>query len=179
MERAFVVAGERFWTSDSPQDDIPIGICWQRCADSTRPALVYLAGPYRPYTDEDGTHHSIAQNVRAAAEYGVEIWKRGMVAVIPHTMTYFPRLQQQDGGIKGVAPEVFWEGELELLARCDMLVMMPTWRLSRGATAEREYALALGIPVLEWEEFIGADDQGSGRLHGPRGEATVRGEPNE
>lgn len=119
-----------------------------------KPRLVYLAGPYRPYTDEDGTRHTIAQNVRDAALYGIELWRLGYVAVIPHTMTYFPQFQQQDGGIRGVPPEVFLQGELELLRRCDALVLMPNWRISKGATAERDYALANGIPAYEWGAFL-------------------------
>lgn len=119
-----------------------------------RPRLIYLAGPYRPYTDIFGGYHTIAQNVRSAATYGIELWRRGFVAVIPHTMTYFPRHQQQDGGIKGVAPEVFLQGELELLRRCDALVLMPNWRISKGATAEKLYAEEHGIPTYEWEEFL-------------------------
>jgi hypothetical protein len=124
------------------------------------PKLVYLAGPYRPYTDEYGQAHSIAENVRHAAQLGVAIWKRGYVAVIPHTMTYLNPQEQGrrgDGGIAGVSPETFLAGEMELLSRCDMLVLMPTWRVSKGAAAEREHALKLGIPVLEWEEFVRGD----------------------
>lgn len=121
---------------------------------NVKPRLVYLAGPYRPYTDESGERHGIARNVREAADYGIELWRRGFVAIIPHTMTYFPKHQRQDGGISGVSPEVFLAGELELLARCDCLVLMPNWRISKGATAEREFALVRGIPVYEWDEFI-------------------------
>lgn len=134
---------------------VDTGMAWQcRVVGTNVPKLIYLAGPYRPYVDGEGVRHTIAQNVADAAKYGVEVWKRGFVAVVPHTMTYFPRLQKQNGGITGVEPEVFLRGELELLARCDILVMLPTWRVSAGATAERDYALKLGIPVLEWDQFV-------------------------
>lgn len=132
-----------------------LGTSFDSRPDKTSPRLVYLAGPYRPYVDEDGTKHTIAENVRLAGQYGIEIWRMGYVAVVPHTMTYLsPSMQKQDGGITGVPPEVFLKGELELLSRCDLLVLMPTWRISKGAVAERMHALRLGIPVLEWEDFL-------------------------
>jgi nucleoside 2-deoxyribosyltransferase len=119
-----------------------------------RPEVVYLAGPYRPYTDEDGTRHTIAQNVREAGIYGIEVWRRGYVALVPHTLTYLdPKQQRQDGGLAGISPETFMEGELELIRRSDFVVMLPEWRHSRGAAAEKQFAEEIGKPVYEWSEF--------------------------
>lgn len=121
----------------------------------SHPQVVYLAGPYRPYTDAAGIRHTIAENVREAGRYGIEVWKRGYVALVPHTLTYLdPRQQRQDGGIADVAPEVFMDGELELVRRSDMVVLMPRWRQSRGATIEKQFAEEIGKPVYTWEEFM-------------------------
>lgn len=131
-------------------------------AQGSRPQVVYLAGPYRPYVDDEGVRHTIAENVKEAGDYGVELWRRGYVALVPHTLTYFPRFQKQDGSIKGVSAESFMEGELELVRRSDMVVLMPTSVYSRGAKAEAQYALNAGIPVYSWEEFLHLDDQRKG-----------------
>jgi hypothetical protein len=123
--------------------------------------VVYLAGPYRPYVDDDGVRHGIAENVRVAGEHGLEIWRRGYVALVPHTLTYLsPNKQRLDGGIRDIAPEVFMRGELELLWRSDVLVLLPEWRYSEGAAAEKAFAESLGIPVYEWADFLRLDDQG-------------------
>jgi hypothetical protein len=125
--------------------------------------VVYLAGPYRPYVDDDGVRHGIAENVRVAGEHGLEIWRRGYVALVPHTLTYLsPNKQRLDGGIRDIAPEVFMEGELELLWRSDVLVLLPEWRYSEGAAAEKAFAESLGIPVYEWDEFIKWDGENEG-----------------
>lgn len=120
----------------------------------SRPQVVYLAGPFRPYVDEEGKRHGIAENVRTAGAYGIEVWARGYVALVPHTLTYLdPKRQRQDGGIAGVNPEVFMDGELELIRRSDFVVMLPEWRHSRGATVEKRFAEEIGKPVYEWSEF--------------------------
>jgi hypothetical protein len=52
----------------------------------------------------------------------------------------------------------FWcDGMLELMRRCDALVMMPAWASSKGARAEKEEALRMGLPVFfmvcgDWRE---------------------------
>jgi hypothetical protein len=120
------------------------------------PQIVYLAGPYRPYVDDDGTRHGIAENVREAGKLGIQIWKRGYVALVPHTLTYLsPAQQRQDGGIADVPPEQFMDGELELIRRSDMVVLMPNWQISKGAVIEKDYAESVGIPVLTWDAFLG------------------------
>jgi hypothetical protein len=110
-----------------------------------RPEVVYLAGPYRPYVDSGGTRHTISQSVR----------KMGYVALVPHTLTYLaPRQQRQDGGLGDIPPEQFMAGELELVRRSDMVVLMPEWKYSAGAQAEKLFAEMLGIPVYEWDDFV-------------------------
>lgn len=121
--------------------------------------VVYLAGPYRPYTDDSGRFHSIAQNVREAGNFGIELWRQGFVALVPHTLTYLnPAKQRNDGSIKGIPAEAFMEGELELIRRSDLVVMLPEWKYSRGAIAERAFAESVGKPVFEWDEFMEALD---------------------
>jgi hypothetical protein len=121
------------------------------------PLVVYLAGPFRPYVDDQGMVHSIESNVREAGRYGIEVWRRGYVALVPHTLTYLdPAQQREDGGIADIDPEVFMRGELELIRLSDVVVMLPMWRYSKGAAAEKLFAEEIGKPVLEWDQFVEA-----------------------
>lgn len=52
-------------------------------------------------------------------------------------------------------PDVFWlDATLALLARCDAILLLPTWHESKGACAEREYAIAQRIAVYNGIEEI-------------------------
>lgn len=53
------------------------------------------------------------------------------------------------GGI--VPDEAFLAGDLEILRRCDAVVLLTGWNESAGALAERDFAVAEAIPLLVWE----------------------------
>lgn len=48
------------------------------------------------------------------------------------------------------ADESFLAGGLELLRRCDLVVLAPRWETSRGTLQEVAEAQAQDIPVWEW-----------------------------
>jgi len=53
----------------------------------------------------------------------------------------------------GVVPdEVFLAGDIEILKRCDLVVMVPGWENSSGAKEERNVAIEHNIPVFEWDD---------------------------
>ncbi len=100
--------------------------------------LVYIAGPYRA-----ATAWEVEQNVRRAEEIGLEIARMGAMPVVPHTLTRF---------YGGECPEDFWLlGTFMLMRRCDIVVLVPAWKLSSGAACEKDDAVRLGKPVFEWE----------------------------
>jgi hypothetical protein len=110
--------------------------------------VVYVAGKFRS-TNPDGTSNAwgVCQNVRAAEEVGLAVWKLGHAALVPHLNT--AHFQDADG-----LPDKLWlDGDLEILRRCDAVVLVPGWERSKGALAEITAANQLGIPV-----FDGADD---------------------
>jgi len=98
--------------------------------------LVYIAGPYRATTRWEEE-----QNCRRAEEAGHEVVELGAYPVIPHANTrpYFGDAQPSD----------FWlEGTLELMRRCDAVVLLPGWENSQGACAESDEAISVGIPIF-------------------------------
>lgn len=98
--------------------------------------LVYVAGPFRgPNAWE------IEQNIRRAESLALEVWRLGAAVICPHTNTRF---------FQGAADDKIWlEGDLEMLRRCDVVMLTPDWRRSSGAQAEVQEALELEIPVFE------------------------------
>ena len=98
--------------------------------------VVYIAGPYR-----GANAWAIEQNIRRAEELALAVWRAGMAALCPHTNTRF---------FQGAAEDHVWlDGDLELLTRCDAVLMVPGWERSQGAMAERARAIAGDIPVFE------------------------------
>jgi len=104
--------------------------------------LLYVAGPYR---DKRGAYY-ISKNIQAAAEIAIKLWNMGFAVICPHKNTAL---------YDGVIPdEDILKGDLEMLSRCDMVVMMPGWSESVGATRELTYAQEHDIPVTYWYENL-------------------------
>lgn len=102
--------------------------------------VVYIAGPFRS-TSEPYDCWEQEQNIRRAEALALDVWRAGLVAICPHAMTRH---------YQGALPDRAWlEGDLEILGRCDAVLLTPDWSASRGAVKERDRALELGIPVYE------------------------------
>ena len=97
--------------------------------------VVYVAGRFRA-----DTHWEIVQNVRNAEAYALTVWRNGGAALCPHLNT---------ANFQGAAPDEVWiEGTLELLRRCDALLTVPGYTSSKGTLGEIDEAKRLGIPVF-------------------------------
>lgn len=97
--------------------------------------LVYIAGPYRA-----PTLWGVKRNIRAAMDAAVLVWRAGLWALCPHANT---------ARMEGVTTdESFLAGTLEMMRRCDAVLLVPGWRNSAGARAEVEEAGRLQIPVF-------------------------------
>ena len=96
--------------------------------------MVYVAGPFRA-----STPWGIECNVRHAEALALEVWRMGAACLCPHANTRY---------FDGAAPDHIWlEGDIEMLSRCDAIVMTDNYENSTGAKAEREYAIEHNIPV--------------------------------
>jgi len=103
--------------------------------------VVYIAGPFR-----SSNSWQQEQNIRAAEAVALEVWRRGMVALCPHLNTR---------NFQGAAPDEVWlHGHLELLSRCDAVLLVPGWESSEGAKREIEFAAKRGIPVFRSLESL-------------------------
>ena len=97
--------------------------------------LVYVAGPYR------GTNAwIIEENIRRAERVALESWRCGAAVICPHANTRF---------YQGALPDQVWlDGDLEMIMRSDVVMMVEGWEHSVGACEERRTALEMGIPVV-------------------------------
>lgn len=97
--------------------------------------VVYVAGPFRA-ADSWG----IENNIRRAEALALEVWRLGAACLCPHANTRF---------FQGAAADEVWlDGDLAMLAKCDALLMTPDWVQSSGARAEHDFAAARGIPIF-------------------------------
>jgi hypothetical protein len=106
-----------------------------------RSILIYTAGPYSPYTDYENGPHAIAENIAVAKLMSIRLWEEGFTVICPHLNTFhfeeICRCQYED----------YLAGDLRILARCDVLLMLPNWQRSSGSIREREFARSLNLPV--------------------------------
>jgi hypothetical protein len=97
--------------------------------------VVYVAGPFRGNSAWD-----IEQNIRRAETLALEVWRLGAACLCPHSNTRF---------FHNAAPDEVWlKGDLELLRRCDAMVLTEDWERSSGARAEALFAQENNIPVF-------------------------------
>lgn len=97
--------------------------------------VIYVAGPYRADTER-----GVLENIRNAEAVAIEVWQAGYVALTPHLNT---RL------FGGLCPDETWlKGALELLRRCDAMVLVSGWETSGGTLAEIKEANNLNIPIF-------------------------------
>lgn len=100
----------------------------------------YVAGPY---SDPRGLYY-VEKNIQEARECAVELWGMGIAALCPHLNTYL-----MDGVLSW---ERALEGDVELLRRLDVLVLLPRWRKSKGALVEAREAVKAYIPLYYWPD---------------------------
>jgi hypothetical protein len=106
--------------------------------NNKRHLLVYLCGPYSGQTEK---------NIFQARETAKQIWEAGFTAVTPHLNTYNFHLDCK------CTYQDYIEGDLEILSRCDYLLLLPGWEHSQGAKIELEKAKQMGMPI-----FLNIDD---------------------
>lgn len=89
--------------------------------------IAYISGQYsNPDPSKQG------QNINNAADVAKEYWKKGYAVICPHLNTaWFDNT---------VPYKDFLEGDIEIMLRCDVVIMLPGWENSHGAKAEHKIA---------------------------------------
>jgi nucleoside 2-deoxyribosyltransferase len=102
--------------------------------------LLYIAGPF---SHRDRVH-GIDRNILAASEIALACWKAGWATICPHKNTA--------GFQHTTVPDSVWyEGDLEMLRRCDAVLLIPGWGHSMGAMNEAAEAEHWEIPVYVYD----------------------------
>ena len=117
--------------------------------------VIYTAGPFRAKTSWE-----VEQNIRRAELAALMLWKLGFAVICPHANTRFFSGEIRD--------EDFLAGDLNIVARCDGVLLLSGWRMSEGSRAERDLAKERGIPVFPtvtavWKHFRGNEKERSER----------------
>lgn len=99
--------------------------------------LIYVAGKYSGEVDT---------NIAEARKVALALWDAGHAVICPHLNTaHF----EQDCR---ATYEQYLEGDLNMVARVDALVMVPGWEESKGARGEHDYAQELYIPIYYYPD---------------------------
>ena len=106
--------------------------------------IIYLATPIRPKNGK-----TLEGNVQYAKSLALELWKKGYTVICPAANSDLP-ISLAD---KEVEADCWLNGDIEILARCDALVVSPGWETSAGVKGEIAYAKMYGIPTYYYPEL--------------------------
>jgi hypothetical protein len=103
--------------------------------------LIYIAGPYRATCAL-----KTQRNIFAAENLGKQLTLQcpNYYPVIPHMNT---ALWGYDAGLINVPGQYYLDGTMEMMRRCDGVLVVPNYLRSQGTIAEIAEAERLGIPV--------------------------------
>ncbi|KZL88693.1 DUF4406 domain-containing protein [Clostridium magnum] len=107
--------------------------------------IAYVGGPYRAKTKL-----GIIRNIIVARKVAKKLWKLGYGVICPHSNSAL---------FNNLPEESFINGDIEMLKRCDVLVLVPGWENSAGTLGEIETAIQNHIPIyeLEGDNLIGLE----------------------
>ncbi len=107
--------------------------------------ILYTAGPYAPKNGR-----TTKQNIENARKVAIAVWHAGHFAMSPHMNTAGFENEEL---LKDIADEDYVLRDLEIIRRCDAILMMPHWEESTGSLQEKEYAESIGMPVYIYPEI--------------------------
>jgi hypothetical protein len=98
--------------------------------------LVYISGPISP---KNG--NTIEENIAAGLKVFIDLTKLGIPSYLPHMTATFPSAHHIDY-------KTWMDYDFAIIDRCTHMLMLPTWKDSKGAVEEKQYAEMRIIPVV-------------------------------
>lgn len=109
--------------------------------------VAYVAGPFNAATEE-----GIKENIQRACDVSVKYWQKGFAVVCPHTNTalrpFTKAATAETIDTTGVSREQTLAGDIAIMLKCDLIVMMKGWQNSTGATYEHQVATEHGMEIV-------------------------------
>lgn len=103
--------------------------------------VIYIAGPYRGKDSWE-----VQENVHNAERAAYFIASKGYIPLCPHAMYRH---------FDGTMTDQYWiDGTLELMKRCDAVVVLPGYAVSEGTKGEIEEAKRRKIPVFFYSKQV-------------------------
>ena len=108
--------------------------------------FVYLSGPI------SAAHgYSVDDNVAAGMRVFFACVARGIPAYSPHASVAYQEARD--------IPWLYWLAvDCAIIERCTHVLSLPRWETSPGAVAERDYARAIGKPVIASLDELDLDE---------------------
>jgi uncharacterized radical SAM superfamily protein len=108
--------------------------------------IIYLAGKYSSDSELEHT-----RNVNRARTAAIELWEAGHAVICPHLNSLmFEKMCD-------VSYDNFLSGYVEIMKRCDAIVLLPGWQDSFGAKTEYAAAFSAGVKSYEWPKYPGKE----------------------
>lgn len=98
--------------------------------------VVYIIGPYRGETSYRTLH-----NIIDTFKWVDWCWEHDFIPVCTHMSAAFTN--------KVISDKAVLEGYIEIMSRCDAVLLTGDWESSEGAIQEHTAARELGLPVLD------------------------------
>jgi|ERR1035437_3297483 hypothetical protein len=105
--------------------------------------LIYTAGAIRPKYGQ-----TLQGNLKIAKDIALELWKDGFAVICPHANTDLPMEMAE----KEMDTVRWLDGDCEMIARCDAVLVIPGWEASAGTRGEIEFAEKRNIPVFYYPD---------------------------
>lgn len=107
--------------------------------------MIYIAGKYSGSTKEETT-----ENCEIARQVAIKVWNMGIPAICPHLNTF--HFDYDDRAMAQY--NVYLDGYIKILSRCDAIIMLKNWESSFSARSEHATAIVLNMPIFySFEEF--------------------------
>ncbi len=108
--------------------------------------LIYVAGKYTA-----DSYSAIDDNIKKAAALSIQLFQKGWNVFTPHKNTAHYEIYE---GITDLNYRTWINTTLDILKRCDAIIMLDGWEDSKGSVNERAFALDNGIAVYYQEDSI-------------------------